>query len=231
MIRKVDEIVSDEMLAAFLDAKTSTDENRIIMDALVGDPELREFFHVINKVDTDMRRSMEGCEFLPMTAMAASCEEGAYCCLECEKFVLERLGIEYDEEKLMEDAVLGGWSEEDGMLLFNIGRHLESKGLTVSRNFNSSMSDIVKALEEGKGVIAAVDGGELLNNREEELLEDILIGPIPDHTVVVVSVDEENGLVGVYDPNSPKVKDIYPMHVFQDAWEDSKNYLVTAGIK
>lgn len=231
MIRKVDEIVSDEMLAAFLDAKTSTDENRIIMDALVTDPQLREFFHIINKVDTEMRRSMEGCEFLPMTAMAASCEEGAYCCMECEKFIMERLGIEYDEEKLMEDAVRGGWSEEDGMPLFNVGRHLENIGLSVTRNFNSSVSDIVKALAEGKGVIVAVDGGELVNNRVDELLEDILIGPIPDHTVAVVSVDEEKDLVGVYDPNSPKVEDVYPMHVFQDAWDDSKNYLVTVGIK
>ena len=67
----------------------------------------------------------------------------------------------------------------------------------------------------------------MLGDRTYEIAEDILLGKMPDHTVVVLSVDPDDKSVAIYDPNSPNPKDIYPLAQFEDAWNDSKNYLVT----
>ena len=56
------------------------------------------------------------------------------------------------------------------------------------------------------------------------------MGQIPDHTVVVLSVNESDQTVTIYDPDSENTEDIYPLRIFQDAWKDSKNYLVKISI-
>lgn len=56
---------------------------------------------------------------------------------------------------------------------------------------------------EGNQVMAAVDGGELIGDPLEERLEDILVGGIVDHCVVVLSIAH-----------------------FMDAWKDSDYYCV-----
>ena len=55
-------------------------------------------------------------------------------------------------------------------------------------------------------------------------------GEQPDHTVVVLSCDMDSGTISVYDPNSSNETDCYPLTQFMDAWNDSKNYMVTARI-
>ncbi len=163
-----------------------------------------------------------------MTAMAATCNKGNYCSLECEKYILRKLNIAFNEEQLLQSAVQNGWQKEEGTALHNVGRHLESKGLVVTRQYNASISDIVNALKEDGCAIVAVDGGELLGNRTDETDEDILIGQILDHTVVVLSLDVNRGTITLFDPNSSNTEDIYPIEQFKDAWNDSKNYLVAA---
>ena len=167
------------------------------------------------------------CDILPMTAMAATCNEENYCCLECEKYILRKLHIEFNEEELLQNAVKNGWQKEDGTALHNVGRHLESKGLVVTRQYNASINDIANALNEDECIIVAVDGGELLGNPEDEAIEDRIIGQIPDHTVVVLSLDEKSNTITLFDPNSSNANDTYPIDRFKDAWDDSKNYMVT----
>lgn len=104
---------------------------------------------------------------------------------------------------------------------------MESKGIVVARQYNASIEDIVNAINENNSVIVAVDGGELLGNRAEEIVEDIVIGQIPDHTVVVLSLNSEDETITIYDPNSSNVEDTYPIEQFKDAWNYSRNYLVT----
>lgn len=104
---------------------------------------------------------------------------------------------------------------------------MESKGIVVARQYNASIEDIVNAINENNSVIVVVDGGELLGNRAEEIVEDIVIGQIPDHTVVVLSLNSEDETITIYDPNSSNVEDTYPIEQFKDAWNDSRNYLVT----
>ncbi len=216
-----------EVLAAFLDGNATAQESKKILNALFEDAELRELFHISQSVDAELGLTPQECEFIPMTAMAATCNEENYCCLECEKYILRKLNIEFDEEQLLRNAIQNGWQKKAGTALYNVGRHLESKGLVVTRQYNASIDDIANALNDHEWAIVAVDGGELRGNRAEEIMEDIVIGPIPDHTVVALSLDTDNRTITLFDPNSPNAEDTYPIAQFKDAWNDSKNYLVT----
>ena len=228
--RSVDNIPA-ELLAAFIDGNASAQECREILEALPYDAELRELLRISQSVDTELGKLPNECEPIPMTAIAATCNNENLCSLECEKYILRKFNIEFDEEQQLQNAIKNGWQKETGTALHNVGRHLEAKGLVVARQYNASIDDIVNALNANDSVIVAVDGGELLGNRTEEIIEDILIGEIPDHTVVVLSCDTVNNCVIVHDPNSPCTEDIYPIEQFLDAWNDSKNYLVTINTK
>lgn len=219
--------ISAEVLAAFLDGNATAQESKEIITALTEDAGLRELMHISQSVDAELGIAPQECEFIPMTAMAATCNEENYCCLECEKYILRKHNIEFDEDQLLQNAIQNGWLEDNGTALHNVGRHLENKGLLVIRQYNASISNIANALKENECVIVAVDGGELLGNRADETVEDLLIGQIPDHTVVVLSLDEKSNTITLFDPNSSNAKDCYSIEQFQDAWNDSKNYLVT----
>ena len=227
MKKSADNNIPAEVLAAFLDGNATPEESRYIMESLSDDPQLREILKISQAVDDELGLSMESMEILPMTAMAANCEEGSLCCLECEKFILRKMGIEYDDTALLQDAVRYGWLKNEGTALHNMGRHLENKGLIVTRRYKCTFDDIRSALAEGLYVIAAVDGGELTGDPIAELKEDVLFGQIPDHAVVVLTCDEACGRVTLFDPHSPDQESVYPIWQFKDAWADSKNYLVT----
>ena len=219
--------ISSEVLAAFLDGNATAQESKEILNTLSEDAELRELLHISQSVETELGLTPQECDFIPMTAMAATCNEENYCSVECEKYILHKFNIEYDEQQLLQDAINNGWQKENGTALHNIGRHLEGKGLVASRQYNATIADIANALAVDEGVIVAVDGGELLGNRAEETMEDILVGQIPDHTVVVLSIDTAKSSITIYDPNSINNEDTYAIEQFKDAWDDSKNYLVT----
>lgn len=220
--------ISAEVLAAFLDGNASEQESKEIITTLAEDAGLRELMHISQSVDAELGMTSQECEFIPMTAMAATCNEENYCCLECEKYILRNLNVEFDEEQLLQNAIKNGWQKEGGTALHNIGRHLESKGLVVTRQYKATIDDISNALNGNECVIVAVDSGELLGNKAEEIIEDLVIGQIPDHTVVVLSLNSNDDTITIYDPNSTNVEDTYTIRQFKDAWNDSKNYLVTA---
>ncbi len=219
--------ISDEVLATFLDGNATAQENKEIICALFEDAELRELLHISQSVDAELYAMSHECEIIPMTAMAAACDEGNHCCLECEKYILRKLKIDFDEQQLLKNAFDRGWQKEDGTALHNVGRHLEEKGLIVTRQYKSTICDIIDALEADMNVIVAVDSGELINNNVNETIEDCLIGQNPDHTVVVLSYNSEKQEITIYDPNSSNQEDVYPVERFENAWNDSKKYLVT----
>ena len=219
--------ISAEVLAAFLDGNATAQESKEIITALTEDAELRELMHISQSVDIELGLIPQDCEFVPMTAMAATCNEENYCCLECEKYILRKLSIDFDEEQLLQNAIQNGWQKQDGTALHNVGRHLENKGLVVTRQYKATIDDISNALNGNECVIVAVDSGELLGNKAEEIIEDLVIGQIPDHTVVILSLDKKSNTITLFDPNSSNAEDTYPIEQFQDAWNDSKNYIVT----
>lgn len=219
--------ISAEVLAAFLDGNATAQESKEIITALTEDAELRELLHISQSVDAELGVVSQECEFIPMTAMAATCNEENYCCLECEKYILRKLSINFDEEQLLQNAIQNGWQKQDGTALHNVGRHLEKKGLVVTRQYKATIDDISNALNGNECIIVAVDSGELLGNKAEEIIEDLVIGQIPDHTVVILSLDEKSNTITLFDPNSSNAEDTYQLEQFKDAWNDSKNYLVT----
>ncbi len=221
---KKPETISAELLAAYLEGNATAEENRRILLALENNRELREMIKLSREIDDELNLCAENQECIPFVAKAASCGEENYCCLECEKFILTKHGVGFDEDDLLATALRNRWQEEKGTSLNNIGRHLESHGFTVTRRYQGSALDMASAIAEGMDVIAVVDGGELLGDRDAEHFEDVFIGPIPDHSVVVLACDESR--ITIYDPDSPNPQDSYPTSRFLDAWADSKNYMV-----
>lgn len=227
MKNKLENKISSEVLAAFIEGNASAEETKMILDSLASDSELRELLYISQSVDEEMGLTSKEYELIPMTAMAATFNEENYCCIECEKFILRKLNIEFDDNQLIENAISKGWQKIEGTALHNIGRHLEDYGLFVTRKYKSSIADIENALNNNESVIVAVDGGELLGNRVQEIMKDIIIGESPNHTVVVLSINEKNKTITIFDPNSLNSEDTYPLEQFIDAWNDSKNYLVS----
>ncbi len=216
--------ISSELIAAFLDGNTDASETLDIIGAFREDEELREIMRISLEVDNEMGLSSSEMDILPVTAMAASCGEENCCSLECEKFILNRRGIPFDERELFANALKNKWLREEGTALNDVGRHLESGGLHVERRFHCELTDIASALASGADVIAGVDGGELLSYGKDEQAEDMYIGQIPDHTVVILSCSE--GKITIYDPDSTNPHDEYSFAQFSEAWADSRNYLV-----
>lgn len=214
--------VSSELLATYLDGNATAQECQEIIGALVSDSELREVFTISQSVDASFSIGTRHCDVLPMTAIAATCGDENDCCLECEKYVLKCLNVNFDESTLLEEAVLSGWQKDEGTALHNVGRHLESAGLVVSRCYNCTLADLKMLLDAESHVIAAVDGSELLGNTEQENSKEL-----PNHTVVVLSYDNEADTITVFDPNTSNLQDTYSTAQFMDAWADSKNYLVS----
>ena len=231
MKKELENKISNEVLAAFLDGNATLQESQAIISALPGDSNLKELLRISRSVDTELCMNHNLVGNLPMTAMAATCMGNNYCSLECEKKILNKFNIAFDEEQVLRTSIDNGWLQEEGTAIQDIGMILESNGLQVKRRFQCTINDVATALENNEGIIAVVDGGELSGDIEEELDEDIEIGEIPDHTVAIVSCDIENRTVTLFDPNSCNAEDTYPLERFMDSWDDSANFMVTASIK
>lgn len=223
--------ITEEVVAAFLDGNATAQESRRILRELPADASLRELLHISQSVDNELGLNSAECEYIPMTSLAATCNDNSRCCVKCEKYILDKMDIECNEEQMLEDAIVNGWLKDGGTALHNIGRNLERFGLIVTRQYKCSIDDIANALEAKEYLIAAVDSGELTGDMAFEAQEDITVGENPDHTVVVLSYNDQEKTITIYDPGSPNAEDTYPIEQFIDAWNDSKNYLVTINTK
>ena len=220
--------ITEEMVAAFLDGNATADEVRMIVATLPHSTQLQEIIAISLGVDRDLALGFNIEEILLKSAYAASSKRGNLCCWECEKHILHRHNISYNEEEMLKLAKTNMWLCESGTQLNNIGKTLNILGMSIEQHFNATLKDISDALNSGKDVIVAVDGGELLGDRWAELMEDIFEGEIPDHTVVVLDYNTANGTITLFDPNSDNTSDSYPIEQFMDAWNDSRNFMVTA---
>lgn len=223
-----DSRITDEMIAAYLDGNTTAEETRLILETVSVDPMLREILAISHRVDMELGAMPIAMETLPLAAMAANTGNKHHCGVECERYVLRRRGIEFNEDELLQRAIECGWLKDKGTALHNIGRQAEHYGLNVVRRFKAVLEDIERALNLGDDVIVAIDGGEVTAGYEAaEYLEDFIEGERPDHTVVVTGYDRDNGVVRLYDPDSDNAVSEVALHRFIDAWEDSKCYMVT----
>lgn len=112
------------------------------------------------------------------------------------------------------------WLTQKGTALYNIGRILESGGLSITRSFFCQIGDLKEALTRNEGVIVAVNQDILSGQSGEEL---------PDHAVCVLEINEES--VRLYNPYSQNQEDVYPIQDFMRAWETSRRFAVFADKK
>ena len=148
------------------------------------------------------------------------------CAVRCEEFILHCFGIHKVVPELRDLALDKGWLTDDGAYVKDLGNTAEHFGLKVEKMEDATLQDIIKAIDEGKQVIAAVDGGELIGDPLEERIEDVFVGKIVDHCVVVLSVSVENDEVALYDPAFGPIPITVSIAHFLDAWEDSDYHCV-----
>lgn len=162
-------------------------------------------------------------------ARIARSRSDALCAVRCEEFILHSFGIHKSLEELRLVAAENSWLSEEGALIESLGNTSLLYGLDVEKMYNASLQEIVFSLNEGKKVMAAVDGGELIGDPVEECLEDVLAGGIVDHCVIVLSVSFEDDEVSLFDPAFGPIPLSVSIARFMDAWEDSNSYCILIG--
>lgn len=162
-----------------------------------------------------------------MFAIAADNTIDNLCDIRCEGYALRKLGIEISDEQLEKESRNHEWLTDKGTRLMDIGKLCELHGATVIRQLETSLDEVLEAINKKKIVIVSVDEGELVGDFECEQIEDKTIGKCPDHVVIVTGFNEEKLEIEIIDPNTPQFSDTYPLDRFMDAWDDSSNYMVT----
>lgn len=214
-------MISDELLSAFLDGNTSKEDSLLILKAAEEDDELRNIIRIANEVDNDMTKQETAASKIPMTAMAAQ-QKGNYLCdIECEEFVLHQFGIEITHKSLLDEAYRNCWLKDKGMPLYNIGRLLEKNNLSVSRRYNSTLEDIKRLLEAGNQLIAVLDNAMLdgIDNSDEDKA-------LPNHAVAISSLSTDAEEITLFNPSTEEELTTYKVTSFLQAWQQSNNYLV-----
>lgn len=164
-------------------------------------------------------------ERLKKKAQTALQDADALCAIRCEQYVLDMFGIHKSISELKRISEEKGWLIEDGFAIENLNKLPKLLGLSV-RSGKSELKRICLAIDSGKQVLVAVDGGELIGNPFEEKMEDILVGEIADHCVVVLNYDAEEDKVMLFNPAFGDIPLTVSTETFLDAWHDSGNYTV-----
>ena len=210
------DLISDELLAAYLDGNTSKEETKQVLQALKKDKQLQEVLNVALQAEDEVSIIPLQSEDFPMLQMAALSGENV-CAVLCEFFILQRHHIPYHEEKLVNTAREKGWLKPEGTPLYCIGNLLDLSGLEVKRQYDSTINDLKLALEDDDDVVVGVDREKLY--ADENDLEDLT-----NHAVVVTAINDD--YVTIFDPyKKPDIIDI-PVAEFIDAWKESRFYMV-----
>ena len=210
------DLISDELLAAYLDGNTSEEETKQVLRALKKDKQLQEVLDVALQAEDVLSFIPLQSEVLPMLQMAALSGENV-CAVLCEIFILQRHHIPYNEEHLVSTAREKGWLKPEGTPLYCIGNLLAMSGLEVKRQYDSTINDLRNALEDDEDVIVGVDREKLYADENDP--EDLT-----NHAVVVTAIDDDS--VTIFDPyKKPDIIDI-PVAEFIDAWKESRFYMV-----
>lgn len=153
------------------------------------------------------------------------------CAIKAQQIILNSKGIDVSESTLRDEAIDNGWYTPGyGTPVEETGNLLELHGVDVKRVHHASIRDISEEILQGHQVIVGVDSGELWNPGFEETLKDLTIGGKPDHALIVSGfvidplTGEENILLT--DPGTGDICTEYPEDDFEDAWNDSDNFMV-----
>ena len=206
-------IITDELVGAYLEGNTTPEETLIIMQAIKNDPVLRQTL--------DLAMRIEKCQEMELPMMQMAAESGENLCnVMCEAYIMRHRGINLDEKSLLETARNNNWLKAQGTPLHSIGQLLAHEGIMVTRKYDATLDDIAKALDCDNDVIIALDRDKLYPELPD--VEDAA-----NHAVVVTAVNEEKGMVTLYDPPQPSPLSI-ALPTFESAWKESMHYMVRA---
>lgn len=241
-------MISEKQFQMFLLGQLPMKESLIVINEIKKDPELRRRY--IGVLRFDAMEEAEKRDSLPLESLAAKTEDNM-CVLKCERFVLEQKYKNYnnrtDVAQIREEhAFVSGltdtnrlawingnqeffsseeeqrWLTSKGVALYNIGRVLESYGLSVIRRFKCTIDQIKDALakEMSESVIAVVN-------------EDILQGKggddTPNHAVCILSIEKDQ--ITLYNPSVDAESVSYPLNKFLSAWDTSRDFAVFVNFK
>lgn len=162
--------------------------------------------------------------------LAAAKTDGYLCDLECEEYILLSLGYDVKRKTLLDEAYQNKWMKEKGMPIYQIGRLLEKYELSVARKYNQyTINDIAESLEKGNKLIAVVNAQKLLQT--SDIHQHISEIRNPNHAVVIISINEKEATITVFDPQTRNVQDTYSLDSFLNAWNDSQNFLVISNTR
>lgn len=154
------------------------------------------------------------------------------CAIKSQELILHSVGLHLTEEELRKEAINNGWyTPGNGTPMKDVGALLENHGLNVEQVYNASIFHLVNELERGHPVIVGVDAGELWHPCPEEIEEDLTFGPRPDHALIVGGIefneDFSSGGINLIDPGCGDYCKQYDLDIFQDAWNDSDNFMIS----
>ena len=162
------------------------------------------------------------------------------CAIRSQQIILRDYGIDMSQEQLIDFAKQNGWySEDTGSPMGCVGYILESAGVGVHQQMDSTIYDLINELAQGHRIIVGVDSGELWADREgnigeklKEFWEDLWNGQEgADHALIVAGVevnpkDPSDVTVILTDPGTGDLRIEYSLDDFMDAWEDSHCFMV-----
>ena len=214
-----------EKVNRFLRGATSITESMEVLDAIASDLKLEEYVVTERRLDYVNNQMEEYGSFIPIRSMAA--DDGKNLCeFQCESFILKSKGFKTEKSVLSERARQNYWLRGEGTPLYNMGRLLESEGMLVNRCADASIPKLIEALKEH--MVIAVVNGNLLSGKKVDILDDhFTLEDDPNHAVVVLKVNNDSNKITLFNPASGDEENDYCLSVFEKAWAESKNYMVT----
>ena len=227
-------LITPELVTRFVLGKTTTKEWFAVSAAMQKHPSVRRMVQLSMELNNKLSGKrpianplgQSACKMfamnhstLPVDRLAATSKAND-CVVRCEQFVLNERGREQQYETLLAQAQTNDWIQEKGMPLYNIGRLLELAAFSVARMFNGSLNTIKDELEAGCSVIVALNAESLSTAKKVE-------NAVANHAVVVLSVDLDNKVVEVYDPQQDPARQTFPAKTFLRSWKASKRFFVS----
>lgn len=256
----MNERISDELFAAYLDGNTSPIENLFVESSLSNDAGILEASDILS--DMTMFSQIDNFNDVfsdfglsDIFSQPISIETNSYnevmdtngmvpdiqqqypdsCAIKSQQIILNEFGIDVNEDQLVQFSYEQGWYNADGTgtAAGDVGNLLETANIPVTRQEDANVFNLVSELSQGHKVIVGVDSEELWGNKFMAWLKDFFMGDTPDHALVVAGIDTSdpnNVMVIVDDPGSGEYHKAYPLDQFMDAWSDAQCYMVSTDI-
>lgn len=249
--------ITNELLAAYAQGNVSESERKAVRQYLTDHPEQLETVMIMMDEDYDIQlednertnsspsfdNELDGLldevapsdtdinapqlSILPLMSRAAKNVVDNLCAVRCEGYALRAFGFNVSDKDLEKEAEDNGWLKSEGVPLHSIGLLSGRYGIYATRRFECSIDDILETLSKDEIVIAVIDKTELGTTLEDANRNDLVNGETPNHAVVIQSVDYKHNTITILEPGITNSSQTYPIDIFQNAWDDSANYLVS----